>query len=102
MPNFLHTFLLDGFTQAQDYLGESFTLAGVTTTGFFSQASQELSMELTGFMDECDLMCVAKVTAFATKPPENSTLTYGGATYKLRGIKTDQSAYVFGFKKNSV
>ena len=101
MPNLLHTFLLDGFDQATDFLGEEFTLGSVTTTGFFSQADEQTSIELTGVLDEVQLLCVCKTTAFVSKPTINRNFTYQGSTYRLRAIKSDQSAYVLGFKKIS-
>lgn len=103
MPDLLHQFLDRGFQQTRDrgIMGESFTLGSVTAVGFFTPLDEQLSMELTGFLDTMDLAITARVADFATRPTINSELVHGGHTYRLRGIKEDQSAYILGFKKVS-
>lgn len=101
MPNELHQFLHQGFVDSEPVLGETITVGSVTCTAFVTPADERLSMELTGFIDMIDLAATVKVSDFASKPAINLDFTYNGATYRLRSIKEDQSAYVLGFKKIS-
>lgn len=100
--SYLHEMLSTGFDQSlETFEAHAFTLGAVTTTGFFAPADERTSMELTGYLDMIDLTVTAKRSAFATEPALNTNLSYGGATYKLRFTKTDESAIVLGFKKIS-
>ena len=96
--------LSSGNAQAQPVLGTSFnygTQSGLT--GFFTPVDEKLGFELTGYLDECDLVAVVDLGQFTSgnQPVTKSQLTFSGATYTIRTLKTDQSAYVLGLKKTS-
>lgn len=105
MPNLLHAFLHVGNLQARDVLGELFDYGSQTgLTGFFTPTDEKLAFELTGYMDEIDFVLVADLEIFTSgnEPTTKSQLTYKSATYTIRTLKTDQSAYVMGLKKITV
>lgn len=105
MPNLLHDFLHQGNVQARPVLGQLFDYGSQTgLTGFFTPTDEKLAFELTGYMDEIDFVLVADLDQFDTgnEPTTKSQLTYGSATYTIRTLKTDESAYVLGLKKITV
>lgn len=105
MPNLLHTFLRQGFVQAIPYLGEEFTLLGAGYTGFFSPADDRLLMEIVGYLDEADLICVVSLDQFealATPAPQvKDQILREDGIYSVRGVKTDQSSYTLVLKRIS-
>lgn len=99
--NALHTFLSAGNTQARDVLGEVFQYGTqADLIGFFTPTDEKLAFELTGYMDEIDLVVVVDVNLFdsGNEPEVKTHLNYGVHQYTVRTLKTDQSAYVMGLK----
>lgn len=102
VPNLLHLFLAAGFVQATPYLGEDVTIGSVTATGFVTPADERLVMEITGYLDEVDFIVTLNVVDWGSDIPEvNDKFTLYGGTVVIRGIKTDQSAYLLTVKKIS-
>jgi hypothetical protein len=102
--NALHTMLAAGFIQAEPVLGETFTYLTNTFIGFFTPADEKLLMEIMGYLDESDTICVVSTAQFTSPPapPEvKTTLVRNGDTYSIRGIKSDLSAYILALKKIS-
>lgn len=103
--NLLHTFLNKGNVQALTVLGELFTYGSQSDLiGFFTPTDEKLAFELTGYMDEIDFALVVAKDQFTSgnEPATKAQLTYASATYTIRSLKTDQSAYVLGLKKITV
>lgn len=105
MPNLLHQFLAAGFVQATPYIGEDFVLNGDDYVGFFSAADDRLLMEVVGYLDTCDMICVTSVAQFValgTPPPqEKDQITRPDGIYSVRGVKSDQSSYTLTLKRIS-
>ena len=105
MSNLLHTFLASGFVQSEPYLGEPFVYQGDTYTGFFSQANDQLIMQVMGYLDEADTICVVSVAQFASlvalAPQENTQINRDGGVYSIRGVKTDFSSYTLLLRRIS-
>lgn len=102
MTNLLHAFLHGGNVQARPVLGELFDYGSQTgLTGFFTPTDEQLGFELTGYMDKVDFVLVVDLDQFTAGnlPATKTTMVYKTATYSLRSIKTDESAYVIGLKK---
>lgn len=101
MPNLLHQFLHQGNVQARPYLGELFDYGTETgLTGTFTPTDEKLAFEITGYMDEIDLVAVVDLDQFAVgnEPRVKTLLRKDGFVYSIRTLKTDQSAYVLGMK----
>ncbi len=97
--NALHTMLAAGFVQATPVLGESVTIGNITAIGFFSQADEKLIMEIVGYLDECDTICVLNVADWTADIPQvKETFVHNETLYSIRGKKTDLSAYVLALK----
>lgn len=105
MPNQLHAMLSAGFIQASPVIGEAFVYLANNYTGFFSPADERLLVEIVGYIDESDTICVVSVDQFvalgASVPTVKTAIARNGDTYSIRGIKTDQSAYLLALKKIS-
>jgi hypothetical protein len=100
--NDLHEMLLAGSHDAQAVIGQDFSFQNRTFTGVFSQADEKLLMELAGYLDEADMICVAPIDQFeGALPPEGGQLVFGVDTYSIRGRKVDQSSVVLVLKKIS-
>lgn len=104
MANQLHTFLSAGFNQSAPVIGEAFTYNAVSYLGVFTQVDEKLLMEIVGYIDEADAICVTDVNQYApgAAPQVTGMLTRYGGTYVIRGVKQDASAYVLILKKISV
>jgi hypothetical protein len=101
MANLLHQFLHSCNVQAQPFLGELFDYgiqAGLT--GSFTPTDAKLAFELTGYMEEIDLVATVDLSQFTpgNEPALKMLMNYAGFLYSLRSLKTDQSAYVIGMK----
>lgn len=101
MANLLHQFLHSCNVQAQPILGELFNYgiqAGMT--GVFTPTDGSLGFELTGYMEEINLVAVVDVAQFVpgNQPSLKTLMNYAGYLYSVRSLKTDQSAYVMGMK----
>lgn len=105
MPNLLHVFLRQGFVQSIPYLGEDFVLLGADYTGFFSQADDRLLMEVVGYLDESDTLCVVSLDQFEAlgtpAPQVKDQIIRTDGIYSVRGVKTDQSSYTLVLKRIS-
>lgn len=100
--NDLHAMLLSGSYDAQAVIGQPFDFQNRTFTGTFSQADEKLLMELAGYLDEADLICVAPIDQFGTTlPKKDDQLVFGLDTYSIRGRKVDLSSVVLVLKKIS-
>lgn len=68
--------------------------------GFFTPTDDKLAFELTGYMEEIDMVCVVDLDQFTplNRPAVKMQATYAGFIYTVRSLKTDQSAYVLGLK----
>ena len=100
--NDLHAMLLAASHDAQAVIGEAFTFQNRPFTGTFSQADEKLLMELAGYLDEADMICVAPIDQFGILLPDTGDqLIRGFDTYSVRGRKIDQSALVLVLKKIS-
>lgn len=101
MPNLLHQFLHEGNVQSRTVLGELFNYGiQADLTGFFTPTDGNLGFELTGYMEEINLVAVVDLDQFlpGNEPRLKTLMNYGGYLYSVRSLKTDQSAYVMGFK----
>lgn len=101
MANLLHQFLHAGNVQARPVLGELFNYgiqAGLI--GFFTPTDGNLGFELTGYMEEINLVAVVDLDQFTAgnEPKLKTLMNYAGYIYSVRSLKTDESAYVIGFK----
>lgn len=103
MANQLHTMLSAGFAQAAQVMGETFTYNAVSYLGIFTQVDEKLLMEIVGYLDEADAICVTDVNQYASgaAPAVTGTITRFGETYMIRGVKQDASAFVLVLKKIS-
>lgn len=95
--------LAAGFVQAEAVLGEPFQLgnpaAGTTYTGFFSAADEKINLELAGYVDQIDTICVAGLAQFTSPVPQVKTqLVRNGFIYTIRTLRVDFSAYVLGLQ----
>jgi hypothetical protein len=103
--NDLHAMLLAGSYDAQPVIGGPFQFQNKTFTGTFSEADEKLLMELAGYLDEADMICVAPIDQFALKgvplPNTGDQLVFGIDTYAIKGRKVDLSAVVLVLKKIS-
>lgn len=89
--------------QATPYLGEDVTIGSVTATAFVTPSDEKLAMELTGYMDELDYILTLNVADWVSDIPEvKDTFMLHGDTVSIRGMRTDESAYLVGVKKISV
>ena len=101
MTNLLHQFLHAGNIQARPVLGEPFNYNGqVGLTGFFTPTDEKLAFELTGYMDEIDLVAVVDLDQFDSfnNPAVKTQVHYAGNLYTIRSLRTDQSSYTLGLK----
>ena len=97
--------LAGGFIQAEPVLGEPFVYLGNPFTGFFTPADEKLLLEIVGYLDDCDTICVVSTAQFASPPAPptvKTQLVRNGLTYTIRGVKSDLSAYILALKKISV
>jgi len=93
--------LLAANAQAQPILGDVFDFGTQTgIPGIFSPADERSTFELFGTMIQLDRICVVASTAFqaGNLPDINAQLVFEGATFAIRAIKRDQSAYSLGLK----
>ena len=92
--------------QAQPTIGTSFQLgnpaSGTVYSGAFSMADERTSFDLSGQIDTIDYMIVCGVAQFASAPTVQTQVVVNGATYVIRTIKADPSAYILGLKKLTV
>lgn len=101
MANLLHAFLHAGNVQAQPVLGELFNYGiQANLTGIFTPTDGSLGFELTGYMEEINLVAVVDLAQFTAgnEPRLKTLMNYAGYVYSVRSLKTDQSAYVMGMK----
>lgn len=99
--NLLHDFLHAANVQAQAVLGELFNYGiQADLTGIFTATDAKLGFELTGYMEEIDLVAVVDLAQFTAgnEPRLKTLMVYAGDVYSVRSLKTDQSAYVIGLK----
>jgi hypothetical protein len=102
--NSLQTMLAAGFVQAEPVLGETFTYLGNSFTGFFSPVDEKLLLEIVGYLDDCDTICVVNTAQFTSPPAPpvvKTQMVYNGNTYTIRGVKVDMAAYILTLKKIS-
>jgi hypothetical protein len=101
MPNDLHSFLHKAAVQARPTIGSPFSYPGYGSplTGFISSTDAKLAFQLTGSMEEIGLVIVADLDQFTgDQPMLDDQISYGGVTWALRSLGSDESAYVMGFK----
>lgn len=99
--NLLHEMLHEGNVQSRDILGELFNYRGqVGLTGFFTPVDEQTAFELTGYMEKIDIVTVVDRDEFdaGNEPATLTDLDYQGNRYRIRSLKSDQSAHVLGLK----
>ncbi len=85
-------------------IGELFDFGTQTgQTGFFTPADERAQMELVGYLGEIDTVAVVDLDQFdsGNEPALLALMLRNGATFEIKSIKTDLSAYVIGLKKVS-
>lgn len=105
----LHDALANGFNQVTGrtgqgpaILGDIVTIKGIECTVIFSPADEKSTMEVVGYMVDCDLLGVVGTDQIElTEADENLQLLFNAKTFVLKGIKSDPSSYTLILKQIS-
>jgi hypothetical protein len=94
--------LQSAFHDAEPFLAEPFTFQGKNYSGVFSAVDEKSVMELGGFADEADMICVSSRDQWTQLPKTEEQITRGRfGTFAIRGLKIDWSSVMMALKKVS-